>query len=60
MTSFVARILALGQRVDVVVGLDARGFLMGPALALRLGCAFVPIRKAGKVRIYPVQVRDSC
>ena len=35
--------------VDVVVGLDARGFLFGPSLALRLGAAFVPVRKADKL-----------
>jgi adenine phosphoribosyltransferase len=34
---------------DVVVGLDARGFLFGPSLALRLGAAFVPVRKMGKL-----------
>ncbi|KAI9760667.1 MAG: hypothetical protein M4579_001531 [Chaenotheca gracillima] len=35
--------------VDVVIGLDARGFLFGPSLALRLGAAFVPVRKRGKL-----------
>jgi adenine phosphoribosyltransferase len=35
--------------VDVVVGLEARGFLFGPSLALKLGAAFVPVRKAGKL-----------
>jgi len=34
---------------DVVVGLEARGFLFGPSLALRLGAAFVPVRKKGKL-----------
>lgn len=34
---------------DVVVGLDARGFLFGPSLALRLGASFVPVRKKGKL-----------
>jgi len=37
------------KKIDVVVGLDARGFLLGPIIALRLGAAFVPIRKAGKL-----------
>ncbi|KAH9482916.1 Adenine phosphoribosyltransferase [Psilocybe cubensis] len=37
------------KRVDVIVGLDARGFLFGPIIALRLGAAFVPVRKAGKL-----------
>ena len=34
---------------DVIVGLDARGFLFGPTLALRLGAGFVPVRKHGKL-----------
>ncbi|OAX79778.1 adenine phosphoribosyltransferase [Emergomyces africanus] len=37
------------QKPDVVVGLEARGFLFGPSLALRLGAAFVPVRKQGKL-----------
>ncbi|KAI8056708.1 phosphoribosyltransferase-like protein [Syncephalis plumigaleata] len=36
-------------KIDVVVGLDARGFLIGPMLACRLGAAFVPVRKQGKL-----------
>ncbi|KAK2073838.1 hypothetical protein P8C59_008085 [Phyllachora maydis] len=40
---------ALAARPDVVVGLEARGFLFGPALALRLGASFVPVRKQGKM-----------
>ena len=31
------------------MGLEARGFLFGPSLALRLGAGFVPVRKAGKL-----------
>lgn len=38
-----------GVRPDVIVGLDARGFLFGPSLALRLGAGFAPIRKRGKL-----------
>ncbi|KAM0283895.1 hypothetical protein ACHAQH_002277 [Verticillium albo-atrum] len=34
---------------DVIVGLDARGFLFGPGLALRLGKGFAPVRKQGKL-----------
>lgn len=37
------------RKIDVVVGLDARGFLLGPIIALRLGAAFVPVRKQGKL-----------
>ncbi|BGP41337.1 adenine phosphoribosyltransferase [Rhodotorula kratochvilovae] len=36
-------------KIDTIVGLDARGFLFGPILALRLGAAFVPVRKQGKL-----------
>ncbi|EEP77251.1 adenine phosphoribosyltransferase 1 [Uncinocarpus reesii 1704] len=37
------------RKPDVIVGLDARGFLFGPSLALRLGASFVPVRKQGKL-----------
>jgi len=37
------------RKIDVVVGLDARGFLLGALLALRLEAAFVPVRKRGKL-----------
>ncbi|CAE6449770.1 unnamed protein product [Rhizoctonia solani] len=37
------------KKIDTVVGLDARGFLLGPVVALRLGAAFVPVRKKGKL-----------
>jgi adenine phosphoribosyltransferase len=38
-----------GVRPDVIVGLDARGFLFGPGLALRLGVSFAAVRKKGKL-----------
>ena len=38
-----------GQRPNIIVGLEARGFLFGPSLALRLGAGFVPVRKPGKL-----------
>ena len=41
--------LASNKKIDVIVGLDARGFLLGPIVALRLGAAFVPVRKQGKL-----------
>jgi adenine phosphoribosyltransferase len=34
---------------DVVIGAEARGFILGAALAYRLGCGFVPARKPGKL-----------
>ena len=38
-----------GGPVDLVVGAEARGFILGPALAMRLGAGFVPARRAGKL-----------
>ena len=38
-----------GAEVDVVAGLDAMGFVLGAALATRLGVGMLPIRKAGKL-----------
>lgn len=37
------------QVPDVIVGLDARGFLFGPGLALRRNVGFAPVRKKGKL-----------
>ncbi|MDA2808279.1 adenine phosphoribosyltransferase [Nocardiopsis suaedae] len=36
-------------RVDAVVGLEARGFILAAPVALELGAGFVPVRKAGKL-----------
>lgn len=38
-----------GQKIDKVVGIDARGFIFGSAVAYELGVGFVPIRKRGKL-----------
>jgi adenine phosphoribosyltransferase len=38
-----------GAKVDVVVGIEARGFIFGPALAYSLGAGFVPVRKPKKL-----------
>lgn len=35
--------------VDLVVGLDSRGFLFGPMICMELGKPFLPIRKKGKL-----------
>lgn len=37
------------QKIDLVAGIEARGFIIGPAVALALGVGFVPIRKRGKL-----------
>jgi len=38
-----------GMKIDVVAGVESRGFLFGLTLANRLGVPFVPVRKAGKL-----------
>ncbi|HWR98411.1 MAG TPA: adenine phosphoribosyltransferase, partial [Candidatus Methanoperedens sp.] len=39
----------VGRRIDVVVGVEARGFVIGAALAYRLGAGVILIRKPGKL-----------
>lgn len=38
-----------GQDIDQVIGVEARGFIFGTALAYKLGTGFVPVRKKGKL-----------
>ena len=38
-----------GQKVDIVAGIEARGFIFAPALAYRLGAGFIPVRKPKKL-----------
>ncbi len=37
------------QKIDKVVGIESRGFILGASLALQIGAGFVPIRKKGKL-----------
>ena len=37
------------EKIDVVVGVESRGFIIGTPLAIRMGLGFIPIRKAGKL-----------
>jgi adenine phosphoribosyltransferase len=39
----------LEQKIDLVLGIEARGFIFGPALAYRLNAGFVPVRKPRKL-----------
>jgi len=36
-------------KIDLVLGMEARGFIFGPAVAYRLNAGFVPVRKPGKL-----------
>lgn len=45
-----------GEHVDVVVGMESRGFLFGAPLAMELSAAFVPARKPGKLPYKKVAV----
>src|SRR5689334_23773487 len=45
-----------GQKIDSVIGVEARGFIFAPALAYHLGAGFVPVRKPKKL---PAEDRKS-
>jgi len=47
--NFTQRYLTKDLHFDTIVGIEARGFIMGGALSYTLGKGFVPIRKAGKL-----------
>src|SRR3990170_1240792 len=39
----------IGKDIDLVLGIEERGFIFGPALAYQLGAGFVPVRKPNKL-----------
>ena len=45
-----------GAGVTAVVGIESRGFIFGAPLALRLGVAFIPVRKHGKLPFRTVRI----
>lgn len=45
-----------GHGIDLVVGIESRGFILGAAVADRLGAGFVPVRKVGKLPSTTVKV----
>jgi adenine phosphoribosyltransferase len=44
-----------GKSIDIVVGVESRGFILGGAVADRLGAGFAPVRKKGKLPSHTVQ-----
>lgn len=48
-----------GRDVDLVAAMEARGFMFGAAMAVRLGAGFVPVRKEGKLPSVTRSVRYS-
>ncbi|KAJ8303294.1 hypothetical protein KUTeg_019690 [Tegillarca granosa] len=55
----VEHINSLPEKVDVIVGLESRGFIFGPIIAQALNIGFVPVRKAGKLPGELIQVEYS-
>jgi adenine phosphoribosyltransferase len=51
--------LHAGSHIDVVVGMESRGFLFGAPLAMDLSAAFVPARKPGKLPYDSIEVSYS-
>ncbi len=46
-------------RIDAVVAIESRGFILGAPMAALLGVGFVPVRKAGKLPFHTYQVEYS-
>ncbi len=45
-----------GQGISLVVGIESRGFILGSAVADRIGAGFVPVRKVGKLPSTKIRV----
>ena len=45
------------RKIELIVSIEARGFILGAALAYKLGVGFVPVRKAGKLPAETIGVR---
>ena len=48
-----------GRGIDLVVGIESRGFILGSAVADRIGAGFVPVRKVGKLPSATIQASYS-
>src|SRR5471030_378987 len=48
-----------GGKIDKVAGIEARGFILGGAIAHQVSCGFVPIRKKGKLPFKRVTIGYS-
>src|SRR5579863_9676913 len=48
-----------GSKIDKVAGIEARGFILGGAVAHQVSAGFVPIRKRGKLPHTPVRIAYS-
>ena len=46
----------INQKIDLVLGVESRGFIFAPILAYQLGAGFVPVRKPGKLPAESVKV----
>lgn len=49
LSDVVGHMVRRAPQVDLVVGMEARGFILGAPVAVGLGAGFIPVRKAGKL-----------
>ena len=49
LSEVVGHMVRRAPQVDLVVGMEARGFILGAPVAVGLGAGFIPVRKAGKL-----------